>query len=78
MEPWTFNRTILELKHINDPGNVLGYYAFNRTILELKQGFCGVVRSLNFPFNRTILELKQQSGKERLKLYILLIEPFWN
>jgi len=54
----TFNRTIVELKHLHSKFYDRSATAFNRTIVELKLCIQPVTQGSLPAFNRTIVELK--------------------
>ena len=54
----TFNRTVVELKHLYLPNNIPQVCTFNRTVVELKHHVCGWVDTFDNTFNRTVVELK--------------------
>jgi len=53
-----FNRTIVELKHVDIQMSAKVEHSFNRTIVELKPGSLSDNQSDSRTFNRTIVELK--------------------
>ena len=54
----SFNRTIVELKHVSYLTVLRLGFSFNRTIVELKRLLVNVIAVSKISFNRTIVELK--------------------
>ncbi len=74
-----FNRTSMELKHVECSLQNAIYIAFNRTSMELKPASDLRTAGGYIAFNRTSMELKPLRACVSQKLpAILLIEPVWN
>ena len=73
-----FNRTYLELKHVQNGYAGSSVAAFNRTYLELKLEAGAPFHSVQNAFNRTYLELKHVGTTFKEITWGLLIAPIWN
>ena len=58
----TFNRTVVELKHVDAAKKALNPDPFNRTVVELKPAGATLSLQQLQPFNRTVVELKRSAS----------------
>ena len=72
------NRTILELKQINNASEIVIQSAINRTILELKLPFSKRRRSKSMLLIEPFWNWNVATDYEDPAALDLLIEPFWN
>ena len=68
-----FNRTIVELKHAENPEFQQVFDSFNRTIVELKLRGAVIPTVIFSRFNRTIVELKRRIATKGNFIGLVLI-----
>ena len=74
-----FNRTFMELKHVEILAALMISFGFNRTFMELKQTQVRQNHQKMHRFNRTFMELKPMTNVLQVTFdNIVLIGPSWN
>ena len=64
----TYNRTIVELKYLNQSQKIFKKLPYNRTIVELKSEQANAIVANTATYNRTIVELKSYNERAYTKI----------